>query len=223
MAEQAGPAAWRSPTTASACRAPASTGARWVRPALGTPRSATPRTAASARAGRCTKGSCPPISGCPVSPRRPGTMVARDILLAELTGAHVHIAHISTARRGAAGARRQGARHPRHCRGHAAPSAAHRRGGARLRPEHEDGAAAAGKRDVEAVLEALADGTIDCVAIGPRAACAHREGGRVRGGRQRHRRAPRRRCRSSWTAWCAPAASTCRRWWRACPPVPRAC
>ena len=57
-------------------------------------------------------------------------MVARDILLAELTGAHVHIAHLSTAGavRLVRDAKARG--RPRHRRGDAAPPAAHRRGGA---------------------------------------------------------------------------------------------
>ncbi|OLD99281.1 MAG: dihydroorotase [Candidatus Rokubacteria bacterium 13_1_20CM_4_68_9] len=53
-------------------------------------------------------------------------MVARDILLAELTGAHVHIAHLST--------------------------------NTKMSPPLRS------KRDAEALIEALADGTIDCVA-----------------------------------------------------------
>jgi dihydroorotase len=91
-------------------------------------------------------------------------MVARDIILAELTGAHLHIAHISTA--GAVRllreARARGVRVT-----------------AEVTPHHlllTDDAARSydpnvkmspplrTKRDVEACLEALVDGTIDCVA-----------------------------------------------------------
>jgi dihydroorotase len=91
-------------------------------------------------------------------------MVARDILLAELTGAHVHIAHVSTA--GAVRLVRD----------------AKARGvqvTAEVTPHHlvlTDEAVRTfdantkmnpplrGKRDLEALVEALADGTIDCVA-----------------------------------------------------------
>ena len=81
------------------------------------------------------------IPGAPAAAE--DVMVARDILLAELTGAHVHIAHLSTVGRGAPGARRQGARRARHRRGDAASPAAHRRGGAGVRHQHQDEPAAA--------------------------------------------------------------------------------
>ena len=91
-------------------------------------------------------------------------IVARDILLAELTGAHVHIAHVSTA--GAVRLIRD----------------AKARGlqvTAEVTPHHlvltEDAVRTwdpntkmapplRTKRDAEALLEALADGTIDCIA-----------------------------------------------------------
>ncbi|MBI2527223.1 MAG: dihydroorotase [Candidatus Rokubacteria bacterium] len=91
-------------------------------------------------------------------------MVARDILLAELTGAHVHIAHISTA--GAVRLVRDG-------------KARGIRVTAEVTPHHlllTDEAVRdydpntkmqpplRSKGDVEAVLEGLLDGTIDCVA-----------------------------------------------------------
>ncbi len=91
-------------------------------------------------------------------------MVARDILLAELTGAHVHIAHLSTA--GAArlvreakarGVRVTAEATPHHLvltdeavRGYDPNT--------RMNPPLRT------RRDVEALIEALADGTIDCVA-----------------------------------------------------------
>jgi dihydroorotase len=91
-------------------------------------------------------------------------MVARDILLAELTGAHVHIAHLSTAGavRLVRDAKARGVRVT-----------------AEVTPHHlvlTDDAVRAWdantkmapplrtKRDVEALIEALADGTIDCIA-----------------------------------------------------------
>jgi dihydroorotase len=91
-------------------------------------------------------------------------MVARDILLAELTGAHVHIAHASTAGtvRLVRDAKARGIRVT-----------------AEVTPHHlvltEDGVRSwdantkmapplRTKRDVEALIEGLADGTIDCIA-----------------------------------------------------------
>src|SRR5437870_4920205 len=91
-------------------------------------------------------------------------MVARDILLAELTGAHVHIAHLSTA--GAVRLVRDG-------------KARGVRVTAEVTPHHlvltEEAVRSYDantkmapplrtKRDVEALVEALADGTIDCIA-----------------------------------------------------------
>jgi dihydroorotase len=91
-------------------------------------------------------------------------MVARDILLAELTGAHVHIAHLSTAGavRLVRDAKARGVRVT-----------------AEVTPHHlllTDEAVRAWdantkmapplrtKRDTEALIEALVDGTLDCVA-----------------------------------------------------------
>ena len=97
----------------------------------------------SPTAGRCTRASSRRSSGSPASPRAAeDVMVARDIVLAELTGAHLHIAHISTAGAVRLRARGQGARRARDGGGDAAPPPADRRGGARLRPQHQDGAAA---------------------------------------------------------------------------------
>src|SRR5262245_8854932 len=91
-------------------------------------------------------------------------MVARDIVLAELTGAHLHIAHISTA--GAVRMVREA-------------KARGVRVTAEVTPHHlilTDEAVRSwdpntkmapplrGKRDVEALREALADGTVDCIA-----------------------------------------------------------
>jgi dihydroorotase len=91
-------------------------------------------------------------------------MVARDIVLAELTGAHVHIAHVSTA--GAVRMIREA-------------KARGVRVTAEVTPHHlvlTDDAVRSwdpntkmapplrSKRDAEALLEALADATIDCIA-----------------------------------------------------------
>jgi dihydroorotase len=103
--------------------------------------------------------------GIPASPAAAeDVMVARDIVLAELTGAHVHFAHVSTAGavRMIRDARARGVRVT-----------------AEVTPHHlvltEDAVRTFDantkmnpplrtRRDVEALIEALADGTIDCVA-----------------------------------------------------------
>jgi dihydroorotase len=91
-------------------------------------------------------------------------MVARDVVLAELTGAHLHIAHISTAGavRMVRDAKARGLRVTAEVTPHhllltdeAVKS---------YDPNVKMAPPLRGKRDVEAVLEALADGTIDCVA-----------------------------------------------------------
>ena len=103
--------------------------------------------------------------GLPGSPAAAeDVMVARDILLAELTGAHVHIAHLSTA--GAVRLVRDG-------------KARGVRVTAEVTPHHmiltEEAVRSYDantkmapplrtKRDTEALVEALADGTIDCIA-----------------------------------------------------------
>jgi dihydroorotase len=102
------------------------------------------------------------LSGQPAAAE--DAMVARDIILAELTGAHLHVAHISTAGavRLVREARARGVRVT-----------------AEVTPHHlllTDEAVRSWdpnlkmapplrtKRDVDALLEALADGTIDCIA-----------------------------------------------------------
>jgi dihydroorotase len=91
-------------------------------------------------------------------------MVARDIVLAELTGAHVHIAHLSTAGavRLVRDAKARGVRITAEVTPHhlLLTEEAVRSWDANLKmaPPLRT------KRDVEALIEALADGTIDCVA-----------------------------------------------------------
>lgn len=90
-------------------------------------------------------------------------MAARDIMLAELTGAHIHIAHLST--RGAADLVRQGKKKGIHvtcevCPHHFTLSDAACRGydtNTKMSPplRTED--------DIEALLEAVVDGTVDCL------------------------------------------------------------
>jgi dihydroorotase len=91
-------------------------------------------------------------------------MVARDILLAELTGAHVHIAHLSTAGavRMVREARARGVRVTAEVTPHhlVLTDEAVRD----YDPNTKMAPPLRGKRDVEALLEGLADGTIDCIA-----------------------------------------------------------
>jgi dihydroorotase len=91
-------------------------------------------------------------------------MVARDIILAELTGAHIHIAHLSTAGavRLVRDAKARGVRVTAEVTPHhlVLTEEALRTfdGNTKMNPPLRT------KRDVEALIEALADGTIDCVA-----------------------------------------------------------
>jgi dihydroorotase len=91
-------------------------------------------------------------------------MVARDIVLAELTGAHVHIAHVSTsgAVRMIRDAKARGIRVSTEVTPHhlllTDEAVRSWDTNTKMAPPLR------GKRDVEAVLEALADGTIDCIA-----------------------------------------------------------
>jgi dihydroorotase len=91
-------------------------------------------------------------------------MVARDIILAELTGAHVHIAHISTAGavRLVRDAKARGVRVTAEATPHhlVLTDEAVRS----YDPNCKMAPPLRTKRDVEACLEALVDGTIDCVA-----------------------------------------------------------
>ena len=91
-------------------------------------------------------------------------MVARDILLAELTGAHVHIAHLSTAggvrlvREGKSRGVRVTAEVTPHHLLLTEEAVRTFDANTKMAPPLRT------KRDTEALLEALADGTIDCVA-----------------------------------------------------------
>jgi dihydroorotase len=91
-------------------------------------------------------------------------MVARDIILAELTGAHLHLAHLSTAGavRLVRDARARGVRVTAEVTPHhlVLTEEALRSwdGNTKMAPPLRS------KRDAEALLEALVDGTIDCIA-----------------------------------------------------------
>ena len=102
------------------------------------------------------------LTGAPAAAE--DTMVARDILLAELTGAHVHIAHLSTA--GAARlvreAKARGIRVTAEVTPHhlvlTEDAVRHFDPNTKVSPPLRT------KRDTEALLEAVADGTIDSIA-----------------------------------------------------------
>jgi dihydroorotase len=91
-------------------------------------------------------------------------MVARDILLAELTGAHVHIAHLSTAGavRLVRDAKARGVRVTAEVTPHhlllTEDAVRSFDANAKMNPPLRS------KRDTEVLLEALVDGTIDCIA-----------------------------------------------------------
>jgi dihydroorotase len=91
-------------------------------------------------------------------------MVARDIILAELTGAHIHIAHVSTAGavRLVRDAKARGVRVTTEVTPHhlVLTEEAVRT----FDPNTKMNPPLRTKRDLEALLEALADGTIDCIA-----------------------------------------------------------
>ncbi len=74
-------------------------------------------------------------------------MVARDLVLAELTGARCHVAHISTRNAVAMVRSRRAARHRRHLRSYAAPlrPVGRRHGGLRQQLQNEAAAALAGR------------------------------------------------------------------------------
>jgi dihydroorotase len=91
-------------------------------------------------------------------------MVARDILLAELTGAHVHIAHLSTAGavRLVREAKARGVRVTAEVTPHhlvlTEEAVRSFDANTKMNPPLRS------KRDLEAVIEGLVDGTIDCIA-----------------------------------------------------------
>jgi dihydroorotase len=117
------------------------------------------------RGGQMNEGVVSTELGCPGIPAAAeDTMVARDILLAELTGAHVHLAHLSTAgavrlvREAKARGVRVTAEATPH---HLALTDDAVRG---WDPNTKMSPPLRTRRDVDALVEGLADGTIDCVA-----------------------------------------------------------
>jgi dihydroorotase len=102
------------------------------------------------------------IAGAP--PAAEDAMVARDTILAELTGAHLHIAHLSTA--GAVRIVRDAKARGVRVTAEAAPHHLVLTDDAvrTWDPNTKMNPPLRTKRDVEALAEALADGTIDCIA-----------------------------------------------------------
>ena len=102
------------------------------------------------------------IPGAP--PAAEDIMVARDIILAETTGAHVHIAHLSTA--GAVRLVRDAKARGIHVTAEVTPHHLVLTEDAvrTFDPNTKMNPPLRSKRDAEAVLEGLADGTIDCIA-----------------------------------------------------------
>jgi dihydroorotase len=102
------------------------------------------------------------IAGAPAAAE--DIMVARDILLAELTGAHVHIAHLSTAGavRLVRDAKARGVRVTAEVTPHhlllTEDAVRTFDANAKMNPPLRS------KRDTEVLVEALVDGTIDCIA-----------------------------------------------------------
>ena len=102
------------------------------------------------------------IAGAPAAAE--DIMVARDILLAELTGAHVHIAHLSTAGavRLVRDAKARGVRVTAEVTPHhlllTEDAVRTFDANAKMNPPLRS------KRDTEVLLEAVVDGTIDCIA-----------------------------------------------------------
>jgi dihydroorotase len=117
------------------------------------------------RAGCMNEGVVSTELGLPGIPSAAeDVMVARDIVLAELTGAHVHIAHLSTAGavRLVREAKTRGVRVTAEVTPHhlllTEEAVRSWDANTRMAPPLRT------KRDTEALIEALADGTIDCVA-----------------------------------------------------------
>jgi dihydroorotase len=102
------------------------------------------------------------IAGAPAAAE--DVMVARDVLLAEMTGAHVHIAHLSTAGavRIVRDAKSRGVKVTAEVTPHhlilTEDAVRSYDPNAKMAPPLRT------KRDTESVLEGLADGTIDCIA-----------------------------------------------------------
>ena len=134
-------------------------------------------------------------------------MAARDILLAEMTGGHVHIAHMSAlddARSGPAG---EEPRHQGHLRGDAASLHPDRRRAGRAVPYDTNtkmNPPLREARDRDAMLARHRRWKRRCHRDGSRAASLRREERRVRPGAVRHRRSGDRHADRASTGSCTP-------------------
>ena len=115
------------------------------------------------RAAFCTRARSAlfRLSGIPAAAEE--IMVARDAILAEATGAPVHIAHLSTA--GSVRIVREAKKgRADYGRGNPPPPDPFRRGAREPGPALQNEPAAAVREDVAALIEGVADGTIDAFA-----------------------------------------------------------
>src|SRR5439155_4391218 len=118
-----------------------------------------------AEGGSMNEGVVSTELGMPAAPGvAEDVMVARDILLAELTGAHVHIAHLSTA--GAVRLVREAKARGVHVTAEVTPHHLVLTDDAvrTYDPNVKMSPPLRTKRDADALVEALIDGTIDCIA-----------------------------------------------------------
>src|SRR5215510_7287395 len=117
------------------------------------------------RGGAMNEGVVSTELGLPGAPAAAeDVMVARDILLAELTGAHVHIAHLSTA--GAVRLVREGKARGVRVTSEVTPHhlVLTEEAIRTFDPNMKMAPPLRTKRDLEALVEGLVDGTIDCIA-----------------------------------------------------------
>jgi dihydroorotase len=132
---------------------------------FGTPLISHAEDASLSRGASMNEGVVSTETGLPGQPAAAeDIMVARDILLAELTGAHVHIAHVSTA--GAVRLIRDAKARGLQVTAEVTPHhlVLTEEAVRTWDPNTKMAPPLRTKRDVEALLEALADGTIDCIA-----------------------------------------------------------
>ena len=163
---------------------------------------------------RLARSGCAGIPGAAES-----MMVERDISLAELTGGHVHVAHMS-ARQSLRAVRDGKARGvQRDLRGRAAPLHAHRRrarraGAVRHQRQDEPAAARGGRSRRDARGPRRRQRRRD--RHRSRAASRRREDASSSTARRSGSSGSRRPCRSCSIGWCTPGGSRCRGWSSCC-------
>ena len=136
------------------------------------------------------------LAGVPASPRVDDDRPRRA--LAGYEDARIHVQHLSASQSVEAVAAAKAARRADHQRGHAASPRPDRRGGPRrLDASFKMNPPLRTEDDRQALIEALRDGTIDCIATDHAPHAARREGGAVRAGDDGRDRARDRVRRSS--------------------------